>query len=335
MPFGGIRLAIAQRILVTGASGFIGQHVVRTLAERGYSVRAASRQPIVFDSPRVEGVAVGDMSRSFAAEFLVRGVDAVVHAAGLSHARADLPEAAYTAINVDATRQLARAARAARVKRFVLMSSIRAQVGATHPGIVTEATMAAPTDAYGRSKLAAEAILAKMLEDSGTHWTVLRPVLVYGGGVRGNMAALMRLAALPVPLPFGSLHARRSLLSIGNLLSAIQYVLQTQTAENTTFNVADLEPLTIADIIRALRRGAGRPEMLLPVPEASLAAVLRLLGKPHFADRLTGDLVVDPVRLRRIGWAPPEATAAALAASALLGPSPERSKPQRYRAARH
>lgn len=309
-------MGIAQRILVTGASGFIGQHVVRVLAERGYSVRAASRHPIVFDSPRVEGVAVGDMSRSFAAEFLVRGVDAVVHAAGLSHARTDLPPAAYMSINVDATRQLARAARAARVKRFVLMSSIRAQVGVTHPGIVTEATPAAPTDAYGRSKQAAEAVVAQMLEGSATRWTMLRPVLVYGPGVKGNMAVLLKIAALPVPLPFGALKARRSLVSIGNLISALQYVLQTQTAENASFIVADREALTMAEIIRALRRGLGRPEMLLPVPDTSLARLLKFVGKGDFADRLTGDLVAEPARLRRIGWTPPEATLEALEASA-------------------
>jgi nucleoside-diphosphate-sugar epimerase len=314
-------LGIAQRILVTGASGFIGQNVVRVLAERGYSVRAAARHPIVFDSPRVEGVAVGDMSRSFAAEFLVRGVDAVVHAAGLSHARTDLPAAAYTAINVDATRQLAKAARSARVKRFVLMSSIRAQVGATHPGIVTEATPAAPTDDYGRSKQAAEAVVAKMLEGSSTHWTVLRPVLVYGPGVKGNMAALMRLAAFPLPLPFGALKARRSLVSIGNLISAIQYVLQTQTAENASFIVADPIPLTMAQIIRVLRMGAGRSDFLLPVPAASLAALLRVVGKPDFAERLMGDLVVDAARLRRIGWSCPEQTVQALAAAAHAGRS--------------
>lgn len=328
-------MAIAQRILVTGASGFIGQHVVRALAERGYSVRAAARHPIVFDSPRVEGVAVGDMSRSFAAEFLVRGVDAVVHAAGLSAARADLPPAAYTAINVDATRQLARAARSARVKRFVLMSSIRAQVGVTYPGIVTETTPAAPTDAYGRSKQAAEAVMAQMLDGSATRWTVLRPVLVYGPGVKGNMAALSKIAALPVPLPFGALKARRSLVSIGNLISALQYVLQTQTAENSAFIVSDPEALAMAEIIRALRRGFGRPEMLLPVPEMSLARLLRLAGKGDFADRLTGDLVVDAARLRRIGWAPPETTAAALAASVATRQTAEDRVSERYRDARH
>jgi UDP-glucose 4-epimerase len=328
-------VGIAQRILVTGASGFIGQHVVRVLADRGYSVRAAARHPIVFDSPRVEGVAVGDMSRSFAAEFLVRGVDAVVHAAGLSHARTDLPPAAYNAINVDATRQLARAARSARVKRFILMSSIRAQVGVTHPGIVTEATPTEPTDAYGRSKLAAEAVMAKMLEGASTQWTVLRPVLVYGPGVKGNMATLLRIAALPVPLPFGALKARRSLVSIGNLISALQYVLQTQTAENASFIVSDGQALTMAEVIRALRRGLGRPDMLLPVPEASLASLLRLVGKGSFADRLTGDLVADAAGLRRIGWSPPEITAEALAAAAGTSKAGKGQASERYRDARH
>ena len=314
-------MTVKPRILVTGASGFIGQHLVRKLSESGYRVRAAARQPVIFDDPNVEGIALGDMSRSFAAEYVVRGVDAVIHAAGMAHARAGIPDAAYTAINVDATRQLARAARAARVKRFVLMSSVRAQVGASHHGVVTEATPAAPTDAYGRSKIAAEGITAELLSGSNTHWTVLRPVLVYGPGVKGNMAALMRLAAGPYPLPFGGLKGRRSLLSIGNLLAAIEHVLRTEAAEDASFIVADSAPVTIADIIRALRKGRGRPSMLIPVPEAAIAAALRMAGKAEIADRLSGDLIADAARLRQTGWLPVEATGEALASAAgSIGP---------------
>jgi UDP-glucose 4-epimerase len=149
----------------------------------------------------------------------------------------------------------------------------------------------------------------------------------------------MRVAGLPMPLPFGALKARRSLVSIGNLISAVQYVLQTQTAENSTFIVADREALTMAEIIRALRRGLGRSELLLPVPDASLAKVLRLVGKGDFADRLMGDLVADAGRLRRIGWVPPEGADAALAAcSAAVRAAKDTDKnqaPERYRDARH
>jgi UDP-glucose 4-epimerase len=309
-------MTVKPRILVTGASGFIGKHLVRSLSESGYLVRAAARQPVIFDDPNVEGIALGDMSRAFAAEYVVRGVDAVIHAAGMAHARAEIPDTAYTAINVDATRQLARAARAARVKRFVLMSSVRAQVGASHDGVITEATPASPTDAYGRSKIAAEAITAELLAGSSTHWTVLRPVLVYGPGVKGNMAALMRLAASPYPLPFGAMKGRRSLLSIGNLLAAIKHVLGAEAAKDASFIVADSAPVTIADIIRALRKGRGHPSMLFPIPETAIAAALRMAGKAEIADRLSGDLIADAGRLRQTGWQPTEATGEALASAA-------------------
>jgi len=304
------------RILVTGASGFIGQHLVRKLSQSGYRVRAAARQPVIFDDPNIEGIALGDMSRSFAADYVVRGVDMVIHAAGMAHARPGIPDTAYTAINVDATRQLARAARAARVKRFVLMSSVRALVGARYDGVVTETTPPSPGDAYGRSKMMAEAAIVELLTGSGTHWTVLRPVLVYGPGVKGNMAALMRLAEQPYPLPFGALKNRRSLLSVANLLSAIEHVLQSSAAEDSAFIVADNEPVTVAGVIRALRKGRGRPPRLLPVPQAAVAAALRLTGRAAFADRLAGDLVADAARLKGTGWAPAETTEDALAALA-------------------
>ena len=144
---------------------------------------------------------------------------------------------------------------------------------------------------------------------------MLRPVLVYGPQVKGNMAALMRLAALPLPLPFGAWKSRRSLLSIGNLVAALRHILQTET-DSGSFIVADDAPVTMAEIIRAVRHGLGGRAMLLPVPEVAVAAALRLTGKADLADRLTGDLVVDAARLRASGWSPRETTAAALAAAA-------------------
>jgi UDP-glucose 4-epimerase len=286
------------------------------LARSGYLVRAAARQPIVFESSDVEGVAVGDMSRSFAADFLVRGVDAVVHAAGTAHSRAGLPDAAYTAINVDATRQLARAARAARVKRFILISSVRAQTGPSHRGTLTEDDLPAPTDAYGRSKLAAETVTADALTASSSRWTALRPVLVYGPKVKGNMAALLRLATAEMPLPFGSMKSRRSLLSVGNLISAITHALEDRIEKDGPYLVADEFPLTLGEIVADLRRGLGRRPRLLPVPEFAVAAALRMAGKHELAERLAGELVVNARKLHATGWRPLESTSDALAAMA-------------------
>lgn len=311
----------APRILVTGASGFIGRHLVAALARAGYQVRAAARQPVVFDGPDVEGLVMGDMSRPIAAEYLVRGCDAVIHAAGMAHARPGIPDAVYTAINVDATRQIAKAARAARVKHVVLMSSVRAQAGATASGILTEDTAPTPTDAYGRSKLAAESAALDALAGSSTRATVLRPVLVYGPGVKGNMAELMRLAERAVPLPFASLTARRSLVGIDNLVGAILHLLSAPDPDGV-FLVADDGAVTLADIVAALRRGRGRAPMLLPIPQVAVRAGLRLAKRHALADRLTGSLVVDAARLRATGWRPQLTTTQGLELAARAGPEP-------------
>jgi UDP-glucose 4-epimerase len=130
------------------------------------------------------------------------------------------------------------------------------------------------------------------------------------------MAALMRLAALPVPLPFGAIKSRRSLLGIGNLVSAVRHVLKSEMAEGEAFIVADDAPVTLAEIIRAVRHGLGSRAWLLPVPEAAVAKALRMAGKANLADRVTGELIADASRLRATGWVPSESTAAGLAAAA-------------------
>ena len=233
-------MAAMPRILVTGASGFIGQHLVRKLSQSGYRVRAAARQPIMFDDPQCR------RHRARRHVAIVRGrVYRARRRCGHTRcrygarARSDIPDAAYTAINVDATRQLARAARAARVKRFVLMSSVRAQVG---PRIRASSRRRRrrrrPTPTAAR-KSRPKPLRRRLLEGSATRWTVLRPVLVYGPGQRQYGGADAARGACRMPLPLAALKSRRSLLSIGNLLAAIGHVLQTETAENTSFIVAD------------------------------------------------------------------------------------------------
>jgi UDP-glucose 4-epimerase len=194
------------------------------------------------------------------------------------------------------------------VKRFVFLSSIRAQCGPTAEQVLTENLEARPTDAYGRSKLAAEQGLAQIDVD----WVALRLVLAYGPGVKGNMAQLMRLARSPYPLPLGGLKGRRSLLSLDNLVEAILAVLATQEPLRRALIVADPEPLRIPEMIAAMRRGLGRSPWLIPAPAPALRPFLSLAGRPELYEQLTGSLVVDASALRRVGWRPSTDTAAGL-----------------------
>ncbi len=308
---------MAGLVLVTGASGFVGQHMVQSLARRGYRVRAASRQPSPAFGPAVETVTLPDLSQPFSAAELVAGTDAVIHLAGIAHATRAIPEAAYVATNATAARTLAEAARGAGVRRFILMSSVRAQCGPSVDGILTEDRVPAPTDAYGRSKLAAERAIAHALTGSAVNWTVLRPVLVYGAGVKGNMQTLFHLARSRWPLPVGGLNGRRSIVSVENLCSAAVHALTSDKTENGTFLVAEDEALTVAEMIAALRAGLGRNAGVLPMllPAKAVAISLRALQRDALAARLLEDLIVDTRHLRATGWSPPEQTRAALAAA--------------------
>jgi UDP-glucose 4-epimerase len=178
--------------------------------------------------------------------------------------------------------------------------------------VLTEALEPQPTDAYGRSKLAAEAALQR----SGSPFTILRPVLVYGAGMKGNLRALMRLAALPIPLPFGAFANRRSLVSVQNLLAAIAHALESEASRGQTYVVADPHALTLAEIVTALRLGIGRAPGLIAVPPDLIRVGLTALGRGHDWDRLSGPMIVDPAKLIAAGWRPEPDTMGALAAMA-------------------
>src|SRR3984957_19328252 len=295
-------------LALTGATGFIGQHLLRELPNRGYQVRVLLRRPTAVPTWSASAV-IGDLTRPQNMSEALAGVDAVIHSAGLAQAMSGVPEDDYRVVNTEATIGLARAARRAGAKRFVFLSSIRAQCGPTSDMVLTEAVEPRPTDAYGRSKLAAERGLAELDLD----WVSLRAVLVYGPGVKGNMAQLMRLARSPYPLPLGSLRARRSLLALENLLAAIEAVLAAPGTLRRAFIAADPQALTVAEMIAAMRHGLGRRPNVFPLPAALLQFLLRAAGRKEIYQRLSGSLVADPSALISLGWAPPLDTPAGLA----------------------
>ena len=295
-------------LALTGSTGFIGRHLLRELPKRGYRLRVLLRRPTSLPTNTASAV-IGDIARPQNMAAALQDVDAVIHSAGLAHAMSGIPEDDYRVINTEATINLARAAKRAGAKRFVFLSSIRAQCGPSADDVQTEALEPRPTDAYGRSKLAAERGLAELDID----WVALRATLAYGPGVKGNMAELMRLARLPWPLPLGGLRARRSLLAVENLLAAVETVLTTPHALRRPLIVADPRAVTVADMIAAMRGGLGRRPGVFSVPPALLALSFHAAGKDYVYERLSGALVADPSALMGLGWKPPLTSEAGLA----------------------
>jgi nucleoside-diphosphate-sugar epimerase len=302
------------RILVTGASGFIGRALVAGLAQDGHLVRAASRDPArnpaSGPSPgedaegRVERVVSPDLSGKADWAPLLEGVDAIVHAAAIAHTEST-DVAAYEAVNHKAVAALAEAARG-KVGR---LSSIRAQSASAAAGSLTEADPPRPSDPYGRAKLAAEAALAQ----SGTPFVIFRPVLVAGPRPSGNLASLLRLAAKGLPLRLDALSARRSLIARADVVAAVAHVLAAPAHLGETYILAHPEPITIGAMFASLREGLGGRPGGLPVPASLLRLGLALTGKGDMREKLFGDLVASPAKLMATGWTPRISPRAALA----------------------
>jgi len=288
------------RILVTGSSGFIGSAVVSALAEAGHWVRSASRRPNkAANRDNVEWVQLPDIGHGIDWNPLVAGRDVVVHLAAVA-SRDRFERLGDARANRRATADLVQACRRYAIKRLIFMSSIGAQAGSAADAVVTETDEPRPVTAYDRAKLAAE----EEIRLSGVPFTILRPVIVYGPGAKANIAMMMRIAALPVPLPFGAFNNRRSLLSIDNLIQAIFLCLEGSATLNQVFIVCDSEPITLAEMLATLREATGQPPRLVSISPAIIRPMVVAAGGHQLWNRIGRELVASPAKLEEAGWSP-------------------------------
>lgn len=303
-----------MRILVTGANGFVGRALCRYLAAREHVTVPVVRR----GSGHAGEIVVGDLCSDTGWGSALTGCDVVVHLAARVHVMRDLAEdplALYRETNTEATLNLAHQAANAGVKRFVFISTIKVN-GEGRETPYREIDVPVPEDAYAVSKWEAEQGLRRIAQETGLEVVILRPPLVYGPGVKANFLHLMKTAKKGWPLPLASIHNRRSLLYLGNLIDAIQLCVEHPAAAGQTFLLDDGEAVSTPDLIRAVARAMGRPARLLPVPVGALRLAGSLLGKRAAVERLTGSLFVDSSAIRtRLGWTPPFSMEAGLAAT--------------------
>lgn len=297
-------------VLVTGASGFVGLRLCARLAAAGHEVKAAVRREsaaLAAFAPAARIVRVGDIGPNTDWRVALAGVDMVVHLAARAHVMRDSasdPLAEYRRVNVAGSERLARAAAAAGVSRLIYMSSIKVNGEATVNAPFRESDAPAPLDAYGRSKWEAEQALSRIAAETGLGVTVLRPPLIYGPGVKGNVARLLRWIERGLPLPFASIVNRRSLIYLENLIDATLAVMR-HPAPGRTYLVSDAHDLSTPQLIRALARGLDRPPRLLPFPPSLLRLAGACAGQPDAVARLVGSLQIDASRIgAELGWRP-------------------------------
>jgi nucleoside-diphosphate-sugar epimerase len=260
-------------------------------------------------APGIEAVAIGDIGPATEWRTAASGIDAVVHLAARVHVTGDdarTDEGRFRAVNVDGAVGLARAAREARVRRFVLASSTTVYGERSGDAAFRESSPPAPTTPYARSKLDGERAVAEALAGSETELVVLRPPLVYGPGAKGNFERLVRLVGRGIPLPLASVRNRRSLLFLGNLVDAIVRTLDHPAAAGRTYNVTDLRDVSTPELISGIAAALGRRPRLWPCPVGLLRAAAALAGRSAELSRLVDDMAVDASSIRaELGWEPP------------------------------
>lgn len=297
-----------MKVLVTGGTGFVGTVLCERLRQQGVELVLARRCAEPAGSGHTE-VDVGDIGESTDWRGVLEGVDTVIHLAARVHVMKETssdPDEAFARVNLHGTRQLARQAAECGVSRLVFASTIKVNGEMTRGRAFTADDPVMPSDPYARSKQQAEAVLEQISSNSALRTTVVRSPLVYGPGVGGNFLRLMRLVKAGVPLPFGAVENRRSLVGVENLCNFLITCARSSVPDHDVFLVADAESVSTRDLILKIARCMHKRPWILPVPPGLLETAARLAGKMAEFDRLCGSLEVDIEKTRKnLDWEPP------------------------------
>lgn len=292
-----------NRLLITGASGFVGSHLVPFLQNHDYEVLSCSRSlqgPQVFPTP--------EELHSKAWTPLLQGVYGVIHLAAQTQLKDDSTQAAEELhnTNVHMTRSLIRAAVQQKVQRVILISSIKVHGEGSHK-LLTSSSPVSPSDSYGMSKWQAEQSLWELTQGSSTEGVILRLPLVYGPGVKGNFLSLLQWVHRGIPLPGEAEQSKRSLLGIGNLCSAIALSLNHPKASGQTFLVSDEESISTPELIRKLGELMKHQAKIWPIPQKALSLTAKVLGKEDLLRKFLSSSQIDRKEIQeRLGWVPPQ-----------------------------
>lgn len=300
---------IKNKVLITGASGFVGSALFRVLSDIScYEVTGTCREKKLNDMGKL--VSLGSLDGNSDWSNILLGQDFVIHTAAQTHIvgkeNAELLEL-YRNTNAAGTINLALQAAKAGVRRFIFISSIKVNgESTTNREPYSEADLPAPENAYGISKMEAELGLQKIAEQTGMEIVIIRPPLVYGQGVKANFLRLLKVAQTKYPLPFGLFNNVRSMIYIGNLVDFITKCIEHPKAANQTFLVSDGDDVSLSRLLRLIRLSANRFAFLVPVPVFLFRVFGKLLGKKDFTDRLIGSLQINPDKANLfMNWKPP------------------------------
>ncbi|MDB9717918.1 NAD-dependent epimerase/dehydratase family protein [Candidatus Pelagibacter sp.] len=304
-----------KKILVTGASGFIGNSICQTLSRSGRFVRGAVRSlNLISENSDIEYVQVGDFTLKRDWKDILQGIDCIVHCAGRAHKMKESDSnlsKLYQLTNVEVTRRLAEESIKAGIKRFVFLSSVAVLGIDTNDRLpFSNSDEPNPIKNYANSKLEAEKVLSKISNESDLEVVVLRIPLVYGPQAKGNLLRLIKLINLGIPLPFGTIKNYRSMIGLDNLVDVIIRCVDHPEAKGETFLVSDGEDLSTVKLINLIASSMGRSIYLFPLPLYLLNFVGRVLGKQKEIDRLVGSLQINDSYVRKkLNWIPPVSVA--------------------------